>query len=242
MRAMIIFILFFLFAIDSLNAQSDSTISLPNSYIVFNEKEHGIYRKKRFTYDSIIIEEGYSRGIDINGRYGECKFYYDTGNLKMVGLFDQSKKPDGLFKYYYPSGEIAKKDFFTKGNKKGKCTSYFKNGKVESYGKYNFKLFKGNRIESKQGKWVYYYDNGIKREEGVYYFREIIFKEDLFSKPSRYIGNTPIYNSWKKDVKHGVWKYWDAQGNLIKIETYKKGQLIKTIIEDKGVPSQKPTD
>jgi len=223
--------------IDVISAQQDTIIKIPNSYFVFTKENDSLYKKKRFNSDSILIENGYSKSIDINGRYNVCKFYYDSGELKMVGSFNYKKQPNGLFKYYYLNGNIAKVDSFVQGNKKGEAINYYENGQVESKGNYNTLLWEGSSVESKIGKWVYYYENGNKKAEGCFYFKKVLFKEDLFENPSKYVEDVPVYYSWKKDVKHGKWRYWGETGNLVLIEKYRLGKLIKSkkIVKEKGV-------
>jgi hypothetical protein len=49
--------------------------------------------------------------------------------------------------------------------------------------------------------------------------------------------------SFKKGLKQGKWKLWDEQGNLLRIQTFKKGKLLRTkftYLPDNKLEFQKP--
>jgi antitoxin component YwqK of YwqJK toxin-antitoxin module len=69
-------------------------------------------------------------------------------------------------------------------------------------------IFKEQEFENGQptGKWVEYYQNGIKKAEG----------------------------SYKGIYKHGKWTYYDAAGKIVYQVLYKKGTRVKEIINTRN--------
>ena len=83
---------------------------------------------------------------------GNWEVKYDDGKTKYIGAFKDGVE-QGLFKFYYNSGEIkATKEFFHKG-KASATHIFYKNGNIKISGKY-----KNNR---KNGVWLI---NGKKRK------------------------------------------------------------------------------
>lgn len=117
----------------------------------------------------------------------------------------------GVWTLKTQDGVILKQDiFFDTIMHKVEYVEYFKNQGVKSIG-FKYKVaYKdtvypfGNEPDSmnvpiyidsilmKQGKWIYYYENGEMESEGQY----------------------------KDDQKKGVWKYYNEKGELLKTEEY----------------------
>lgn len=73
---------------------------------------------------------------------------------------------------------------------------------------------------------VYYiskcaYVNNLKQGKEVVYYELWELVGDCIDRKDR-IKKT---GSWNKGKKHGVWEYYDVNGNLTRKETYKKGKL-----------------
>ncbi len=81
--------------------------------------------------------------------------------------------------------------------------------------------FKDNKAE---GRWKYWYENGAKDGEGIYHAdkREDkwIFLHENGTKKSE---GEYLYNQ-----RTGVWKFWDQKGQLDLEENYYKGQIAFT--------------
>ena len=74
--------------------------------------------------------------IDLNGlKQGIWEKTFDNGTLRYKGQF-KNNNPDGIFMYYYRSGELqAEKEFFHSG-KAAATHIFYKNGKLKASGLY----------------------------------------------------------------------------------------------------------
>ncbi|OPZ64414.1 MAG: MORN repeat variant [Candidatus Aerophobetes bacterium ADurb.Bin490] len=55
--------------------------------------------------------------------------------MKINGAYNNGKQ-EGLYKMYYPSGQVQVEQYFEAGKSTGNYTSYFENGKVKLEGVY----------------------------------------------------------------------------------------------------------
>lgn len=87
-----------------------------------------------------------------------------------------------------------------------------------------------------------YYDKNKTKLKEVYNYKEVnVFSatgdhsivEVIKKKHGPYFyyyesGKIKISGNYKNDEKHGEWKYFNAEGSLIKTEEYEKGKLINS--------------
>lgn len=60
---------------------------------------------------------------------------------------------DGLWKFYYDSGELLIEEEYELGKKNGKYNSFFRNGKLMSHGKFSHDLRQGEfKVYNEQGR------------------------------------------------------------------------------------------
>lgn len=86
---------------------------------------------------------------------------------------------------------------------------YYENGKKELEGFYNEKL-------ERNGKWIYWFENGkiwseCEYKNGIKEGKSTVFFEN---GQKRYEGN------YKNDSTIGVWKFWNEKGELVKEINY----------------------
>jgi antitoxin component YwqK of YwqJK toxin-antitoxin module len=113
---------------------------------------------------------------------------------------------NGLTEIFYNNGAIKQQTPFVNGREKGLGYSYDTTGRVTTLSTYKAGvLVKEQRINrydeqgNKSGLWMDFHTNREKKNEGIYV----------------------------NDLKHGYWKYYKPDGNLIRIEKWVNGVLIK---------------
>lgn len=139
--------------------------------------------------------------VDASGlKQGEWKEYYETGELKASGKYENGLKI-GEWKYWYENGKLEQKGIYVKGEKPDKeWTWYFKNGNTLRKETYINGIENGFLTEySDSGTIITYgeYVDGL--EEGVWTYQ---------------LGDIKIEGSYKEGTRTGEWKYWYDNGNL----------------------------
>lgn len=116
----------------------------------------------------------------------------------------QNNRQEGLSKYYYPDGSIEKWVPFRRGSEDGQGYHFTPEGTVDAVLTYSSgvltreqKINRTNRLGMKQGLWMEFDRNMNIRVEGTY----------------------------RDDLKHGYWKFYQPNGNLIRIEHWINGVL-----------------
>ncbi|MBL7933550.1 MAG: hypothetical protein JNL60_16720 [Bacteroidia bacterium] len=140
-----------------------------------------------------------------DGRY--TIFYGDT--IKEEGEYSEGKRIGTLIRYY---GIQRLKNFIIIFNDSLQNeTDYYPNGIIRSNG-----LTKNG---AKVGFWCEYYENGMLREKGRYYYVQVTktnLEEILKKLNSRSVGK---YTS----LRDGEWEFYEENGRLLKKEKYVAG-------------------
>ncbi|MBP1673568.1 MAG: hypothetical protein H6Q25_1383 [Bacteroidetes bacterium] len=106
---------------------------------------------------------------------GEWKFFYPNQDIEIIGNYRNGKK-DGLWQWFYPNRQLLMEENWEDGVHEGLFVEYDESGKI---------LTKGNYSEgAEEGEWIYV-NRGVV-EKGSYY----------------------------DGMKTGEWKIWFANGNL----------------------------
>lgn len=128
--------------------------------------------------------------------------------LLFLTVFSCSNEPEKMIEEIYPDGTPKVEKYYNTidGNKQlVKEITYYSNHKKRYEGEYK----NGKR----NGKWMYWYENGSIWSEGY-------FKNDL-SDGKRIVwrGNGKKYyeGTYKDGKQVGRWKFWDENGKLTKI-------------------------
>lgn len=176
--------------LEGVKMEYDSTGKIQNAYIFRN---------------GILVNEGI---IDESGlKQGKWKEFYETGELRWIGNYLNSKM-QGDWIYYFPDGKIEMKGSYSKtGNRRGEWLWFYPSGDTLLFENY----VKGKR----EGDCIEYDINGICLRKGEYI-------ENLEEGPWYYYDNAVItqgnYINGKRD---GLWTITDAKGNLLSEEIYK---------------------
>ncbi len=112
---------------------------------------------------------------DINNKNitGKIIHYYDNGQIKLIGNYNEKGILDGEFTFFYDNGNIHYIGFYINGNLYGDYKKYYKNGKKEEEGKYLNNIYHGEiKNYNELGDLIStsYYINGIiKYCNGTYF-------------------------------------------------------------------------
>jgi antitoxin component YwqK of YwqJK toxin-antitoxin module len=221
---------------------NDSTVSKSEYYLI--NFVDTLYRVKVFVNENLYCET-YSTDLFWSvSRKGYTHYYYKTGEIEWEG-FCKEGFPHGEWVKFHQNGKIKSIINYYLNALKGTYTEYFEDGKIKTRGKYDYyeAPIYSYFYSCKIGQWEYYYSNGkIKSIENYWdgppFEQEIINIEDYIIEPGiasneyfekvRLLPNGTFDDSkYKRNVKHGVWNYWNEEGELEKRETYKKGKLSK---------------
>ncbi|MBI4646257.1 MAG: tetratricopeptide repeat protein [Bacteroidia bacterium] len=114
----------------------DKTDGDQNRLIIVEEKVNGkkIRRLKRYNRKQILIEDGI---IDSEGKYyGEIRWYFNNGKLKIVGFY-KDVTPYGNWIEYYLSGNKMAEYSYENGLMHGTYKYYYDSGQLWTERKYN---------------------------------------------------------------------------------------------------------
>lgn len=180
-----------------------------------------------------------AKGVYDNGaRIGEWIFYHPNGKTEQKGRYDKKGKPQGLWLWFYDTGNQLREENYLNGKREGQMTEWSDSGKV---------ITKGEYIDGmKEGKWFFQLQD--YREEGMY-------KNDQKDGPweSYYVENNELRFAGKfiegiPDGKHsyyffdgklseegkyvmgnknGNWEYFNPDGTILLTITYKNNREVK---------------
>lgn len=86
--------------------------------------------------------------------------FYDNGNLKIEGDYDENDARHGLWNSYYENGLKWSESFYAHGLKSGHSITFYPNGKVRYVGEY--------KNDAKVGHWQFYDEEGTLISEENY--------------------------------------------------------------------------
>jgi antitoxin component YwqK of YwqJK toxin-antitoxin module len=136
--------------------------------------------------NNVKTDEGrFEHGVKV----GIWKGYYPNGNIKQQ-LTYKDNKPNGYAKFYYENGKVSEEGIWTENKWVGDYKYYHPNGNPAYEWKYN-------ESGKRTGVQRYYHENGKIMIEG----------------------------DWKEGKENGVVKEYDNQGTLVAEKSYNDGQL-----------------
>ncbi|MBB3697601.1 hypothetical protein KMW28_05405 [Flammeovirga yaeyamensis] len=194
--------------------------------------------KKNFIYIFCLI---FVIAFGVNGQSKErtlIKTYYDdwAGIVaeEFYVLDGDSNRIDGEYKRYFPgSDNLIVKSNYKDGELNGDFYEFFENGRVHFKAKYKNGL--------KQGEYVSFYVEGAKKT--VAHFKQdkmVGTMKKFFPNGTVQIEHNISKNYWKEyypsgklmnesemlgEVRNGVTKVYDQEGNLKQKGTYKEGKI-----------------
>ncbi|MCB0395539.1 MAG: toxin-antitoxin system YwqK family antitoxin [Flavobacteriales bacterium] len=228
--------LFSMILFGSLMAQTDdgfvqlfhSNGKVASEGLMKNGKPEGLW--KNYTEEGQLKSEGNRVNHQLDGIW---KFYGENGNIELEVTYREGKKEgpknsydttgqltmteafhddvkDGPTMHYYAGGATHKFIPFVTGKEEGTGYEYDKDGTIITIWKFQkgfmVKQEKINRKDKnlrKQGRWKDFYENGQMKWEGDY----------------------------KDDLRHGIFKYYSPEGNLLDIKKYENGVELKDVDE-----------
>ena len=149
--------------------------------------------------DKILIEEGY---INNNSKDGEWVYYYPNGNLRKKEYFNAGNKVGAMI-LYYPSGKLMEEREH-RYNKNGVTRFYYENGQLESSCTYS-----DNALILEQSE--FYTENGksrevtIQKDEGKN--TNIAIKNGIVFLEGRHLSGYSGFQSIKEGKQHGIKRY-----------------------------------
>ncbi|MEK6647201.1 MAG: toxin-antitoxin system YwqK family antitoxin, partial [Candidatus Firestonebacteria bacterium] len=161
-----------------------------------------------------ITQKGYTKeAIYYSGNKEIAKEIFDEkGNIKRVG-----KIPNGIVKQYYESGKLEAEVNFKNGKKEGITKQYYENGKI--WAEWNYKddklegILKGYDDESGELR------SEINLKDGK---REGIIKTYYEN------GKLEAEGNYRDDKLEGIERRYNKNGEILAIDTYKKGIKINS--------------
>jgi uncharacterized protein len=133
---------------------------------------------------------------------------------------------------------------FIDSNKTWIVNDYYMSKQIQKTGSYKSKKLKtrqghfiyyyeNGKLESegkystgnREGDWIYYYDNGEKKAEGIY----IASLAEGIWEYWHESGEKKAEGKYYNDNKEGIWNYWYTNGQLKNVETYTKGEITSII-------------
>jgi antitoxin component YwqK of YwqJK toxin-antitoxin module len=183
-------------------------------------------------YDTISLK--IDRKVNINYTFGYCEKY----NVNRKG------KITGLYKSYYPNGQIYIHTFYKNGKKHGCSQIFYSNGNLKEFGFYNEDLL--------NGKYYKYYDNNIMEEISEYKngilegtcmqkYRNGKIKYAMQFKNNKLCTLVHLYPNeslhlrctYKNELLDGNYTKYDEKYTLIYDNVYKNGEFLKIYKEKK---------
>jgi antitoxin component YwqK of YwqJK toxin-antitoxin module len=155
---------------------------------------------------------------------GEFKRFYETGELKILQVFDNKGNSKAII--YYDNGEVAAKGNYV-GSKKDSVWSYY------SYYEKALRMTESYQLGVREGKTIRYFNNGKMSDELEWHNDQMhgkwtqYFENGQISLQTRHINGTregafkTFYSNgvletagfYKKGLPEGTWYYYDENGN-----------------------------
>lgn len=162
-----------------------------------------------------IVEITYSKGA----KHGPRKTYAD-GRLNKMEPF-VAGRIHGDVRYFYADSSLRKKLPFQEGQKQGTGYEYARDGRVitlltfdEGTLKRKQEVNRYDQQQQKQGVWLQFHTNEQVKQEGTY----------------------------QNNLKHGYWKYYNRQGDLLRVEKWLRGELQEGATEVEKVDIRREID
>ena len=154
-----------------------------------------------------------------DGKQSAVFIYYDNGeDIEAMGKYYE-KERDSLWRFFYKDSTVLKEEFYRKGVKHGKWVSYYENG---------------NKVEEKE------FDNGVQIGVFNQYFTNgqlkltvPVVQDEWQGVLKTYYpnGNLASQGMYRSSFKEGKWTFFEANGKIEKVITYKRGVVICTTEE-----------
>lgn len=196
--------------------------------------------KERFyTSNNIVFAKGTEQLVGKEYTFiGNVEYYYDNGQLRSKGKFDDKGLKDGEWKFYHNNGQLKELSTFKEDKAENLAETWFNNG-VKS----GSTLYKGNVAE---GAFTTYFFTGAVKRKGKYvndeydgelltfssseYLEEkAMYKEGKLNGPAKVFfnnGNVKIATNFSNDLRTGNHKEFFYSGKLYAEGNFENGKKI----------------
>lgn len=185
---------------------------------------------KEFYLDANLRSEGsYDKGKKI----GAWKFYYPSGKIEQEGTYNKQGNLDGTWKWYYETGNLWREQSYINGLEEGIYTEYDENNKLITTGEFIEGLEEGEwtyelgehkevgtyRSGMRNGKWKYFYPDGVLSFEGSF------IDDNANGKQSWYWPNGKLKDAgdFIMGERNGDWVTYNEDGTPFLVISYKNG-------------------
>lgn len=178
---------------------------------------------KSYYVDGTIKTEGNRVDFKLDGPW---KFYDENGQIAVIINYSLDKKNG--FKDTYKEGYLFKREEFIDDFKQNFTTLYYANGQIEKLTPF---------VNNKEHGNGYSYDTtglivGLQtyklgvlvKNQSINFTDKTGFKQGLWMEFHNNL-NVKSEGPYKDNLKHGFWKYYKPNGNLIRIEKWVMGVL-----------------
>lgn len=211
-----------------------------------------IYRKGRVIGDGIVDPEGRRQGewkeyyetgelrakgtYRNNRREGEWVFYYRDGKVEQYGNYVKGLA-DGEWKWVHPNGNVWREEIFYEGKEEGLAIEYNDTGMVVAKGTYVDGEREGEwlinvgehreegeyRLGRRNGVWKFYFRNEKLKYEGKF----VDGREEGVHRTNYENGSVKLLARYKFGDAEGDWVYYNEEGQVVRVETYARGKVVK---------------
>lgn len=144
--------------------------------------------------EKVSVKGVYNMGVP----QGLWRYYYESGEVKMSGQLEN--KEQGYWTYFYENGAKMKQGRLNGQRKEGTWEYFYENGALRKEGDY----LKGQ----KEGAWQYYFEDSVLKADAIYENGDGFYKEYFYEGGLRMEG--PIVNGHSE----GVWTYYYKEGGI----------------------------
>lgn len=181
---------------------------------------------KSYYRTGVLKSEGNRLHFQLDGPW---KFYNEEGQITSVIPYKHGLK-EGLREYWLKDSTLFKTETYVSDQLQGVVTFYFSDRSVRKYVPF---------IDNREEGIGYEFDSlGVvisiqTYKKGVLTINQPINRRDRFNLRQRtwmeFYRNMSVKvdGTYKDDLKHGFWKYYKKDGDLIRIEKWEMGVLIE---------------
>ena len=144
-------------------------------------------------------------------------FFNENGGIKMTYNFVNDQR-QGEFHKFYSNGKYSEYGLYKDNQKTNQWKFWSTSGNLSKECNYENGVLKGTYIE--------YFSNGQIKIKGQYGLTNGLDTMYFFD-PETYVETLKVKKTDSKSHKHGIWFYYNANGELISSETFEYGVLKK---------------